>query len=200
LISIKETSFWQNSAMLTGRALNTTKGNHIAYFLVGNLHVEQKSYDLAEQFYRKSLEYYPEFLDVRNNLTVLLEDTGRFDEAEALLLETHELYPNDAQLYYELARVAQHQGDEAKANTYYIKHANLLWQQGKIEEAIKAYDMILEQYPENVMVYHNKASALFFHDRLLEAVPLLEEALRLDPNYVPSQELLKSIQSELGTK
>ena len=200
LLSFKETSFWHNTGLLSGRALTINNKNPTAYYLVGNIHMEYKSFDHAERFYRKSLEVYPEFLDARINLSILLEETGRLDEAEVLLLETRQLYPKDPSIFYSLARVAQAQGNEEKTNRYYIQHANVLWQQGDLEAALKVYDTILQQAPNKVMAYHNKASALFFHKRTEEALLMVQEALRLDPAYEPSLQLLAAIKAEQGTQ
>ena len=196
LLSYKEASFWKNTALISGRAVTTTEDNHVAYYLIGNIHLEYKTYEHAELFYQKGLELDHTFYDLRTNMGILLEKIERLDEAEAFTLETVSLYPKDAKVLYALARIAQAQGDENKTNNYYLKHANLLWQQGDLDKALQVYNTIISQHPNFVIAYHNKASALVVHEHFREAKAVLEQALKIDPTYAPSKELLHAIQSE----
>jgi len=197
LLSYKEASFWKNTALISGRAVTTTEDNHVAYYLIGNIHLEYKTYEHAELFYQKGLELDHTFYDLRTNMGILLEKIERLDEAEAFTLETVSLYPKDAKVLYALARIAQAQGDENKTNNYYLKHANLLWQQGDLDKALQVYNTIIAQHPNFVIAYHNKASALVVHEHFREAKAVLEQALKIDPTYAPSKELLHAIQSEI---
>ena len=213
LMSFKETSFWKDSALLAGRAYDVNKGNHVACHILGNIHRQYGSFEHAERFYRQCLEQRPRATRVRISLAEVLFEQGKLEESEAELLTCHQLLPEDGGVSYQLALIAKGKGnleetrywyeqsiqsEEPKAE-YFVSYANLMAQQGELENALKAYDMAIDLEPDSLAALHNKASALFSHYRSEEALALVHQVLEIDPTYAPTLGLKEAIEAELDT-
>jgi tetratricopeptide (TPR) repeat protein len=60
-----------------------------------------------------------------------------------------------------------------------IAHKN----QGKYDEAIMAYDEVIQLNPKDAYVWHNKGYVLYAMGRYEEAIMAYDEAIRLAPYY-----------------
>jgi tetratricopeptide (TPR) repeat protein len=78
------------------------------------------------------------------NLAVEMENKGDYKEAEAVLQSAIKWYPNSAGSYRELGRVYTKLGKPAPMNEETIVK---LIEDGKIDEALAAYDKVQKQYP-----------------------------------------------------
>ena len=65
--------------------------------------------DRAEQWYRKAIDYVPSYVNARVHLSEILLDTGRFEEAEALLSPT--VASGDPEVNWRLADVMAAMGN-----------------------------------------------------------------------------------------
>ena len=61
---------------------------------------------------------------------------------------------------------------------------NELFDEGKYEEAIRAYDKSLEIDPRDTAVYYNKGNSLYALRQFDDAIKWYDKALELDPKYV----------------
>ena len=70
---------------------------------------------------------------------------------------------------------------------------NVLKDQGKLEEAIEAYNKALALNPNYAEAYSNKGNALKNQGRLGEAIEAYNKALSLEPNYAEAARNLVKI-------
>lgn len=210
LMSIKETSFWKDSALLAGRAYDVNKGNYVACHMLGNIHLEYKSYEHAERFYKRCLEEQPRAYLVRLSLAESLNGQGKTEEAHEQLLLCYETNSEDGNVRFQLANMALRmvkmdearywyeqaiQSKEPKAE-FFDKYGTFMARKGEFENAIKAYDMAIELDGEYLPAYHNKASAYFQYDKIPEANHVIEQILQINPEYAPTLNLKEAIQAE----
>ena len=80
-----------------------------------------------------------------------------------------------------LALITSVQCLQTAENLFY--EGNALYDQGKYNEAIKAYDKAIGLDPKLPVAWFNKGNALCMQDKYDEAVKAYDEALRLDPKY-----------------
>jgi len=105
----------------------------------------------------------PDNARARYNLGCLLERTGRYAEAEALLDEALRLHPGYAEAHNNLGNV--------------LAHSN------RLAEAIAHYQQALEIRPSYPEACCNLGDALLQADRADDAAGWFREALRLKPDY-----------------
>lgn len=79
-----------------------------------------------------------------------------------------------------------------------VERANEMFRQGLRSEAISLYRMALEQAPTYVEGHYRLGVALATSGRYVEAEAAFGNALRLDPNHTPSQNMLEKYQSEIA--
>ena len=94
----------------------------------------------------------------------------------------------------EAQRLAK-QGDRNALQALYSK-AVAFDDQGRHEEAIKWYDIVLEIAPNTLFVIVNKAAALVDSGRYAEAIRCYDKALELDPNNSQVREAKKVAQAK----
>jgi len=211
LMSFKETSFWKDSALLAGRAYDINKGNFVACHMLGNIHLEYKSYGHAERFYKRCLEKQPKAYLVRLSLAESLNGQGKTEEAHEQLQLCYKTNSEDGNVRFQLANMAVRMGQMEEARYWYEqaiqssepkaeffdKYATFMARKGELENAIKAYDMAIDLDAEYLPAYHNKASALFQYDKITEAMDLVTVILEIDPKYEPTLTLKDAIEAQI---
>ncbi|MCC8369349.1 MAG: tetratricopeptide repeat protein [Rickettsia endosymbiont of Oxypoda opaca] len=82
---------------------------------------------------------------------------------------------------------------ESNNTEYYYEQANMLRERGDSEEAIKAYDKVIELDPNHVEAYYFKGYALELLvqtsgdiSKYQEAIKAYNKAIELNPNYAPA--------------
>ncbi len=86
--------------------------------LYSNLAVEsfkQKSYDIAEEFFRKSIEITPDNVDFQRNLALSLHLQGKSDDAIKILLDIIRQKPNIPEVYNSLGLIYAEQNNKQEA-------------------------------------------------------------------------------------
>ena len=74
-----------------------------AYFLLGNMHIEEEQYDEAAVNYREAIDLNPEFHQAYYNLALVYAQMGDLENAESSIDKAIELEPND-ETYQEMAK------------------------------------------------------------------------------------------------
>jgi tetratricopeptide (TPR) repeat protein len=133
------------------------------------------------------------------HLATLLAAAGRVDEAEAQLLRALELWPVDAPVHAQLARLRWQRGDGLLA-THHVSEAiqryprelhlrlvaaDLLRSVGATDEALALLERGLELAPDSPVFRTSIGVLLEGADRLEAALAQLREAFRLAPRSVP---------------
>jgi tetratricopeptide (TPR) repeat protein len=65
-----------------------------------------------------------------------------------------------------------------------LRYAHIALDQGRIDEARRAYERVLAREPRNVEAITHIGAVLYAGDRVDEALAKVEEALRIDPRYI----------------
>ena len=115
----------------------------------------------AERYYRIAVDIDDLFVPAKVNLALLLNSTGRNPEAEVLLREALEAYPERADIAYNLGL--------------------LLAELSRIEEAVEFLGRASQGQPDQARVHYNYGLALQAVGRLGEAEEALLQALAVEP-------------------
>lgn len=130
-----------------------------------------------------------------NNLGIILQDEGKFQQAITHYTEAFRINPRDAKAHNNLASILVEQNKLEEAIAHYTEalkispnfakaHTNLglaLRRQGKLEEAIAHYTEALRLNPNNPKTHNNMGVALQRQGKLKDALAHYTQALRLDP-------------------
>lgn len=170
--------------------------NDEAYILIAQTCIMQDDYAAARENLKKAL-----LLDKKNGLTYfhlgnveMLE--GNMDAAKEHFTKAISLGANSVDIYLTLAAAEEESRDYDKAMTYYdkalavdkyngfarLRKIQLFLMHGRMPEALKACDQMLETCPEVFEGYHYKAGVLCEMNRPAEAKALLDTAIKRFPD------------------
>jgi protein O-GlcNAc transferase len=136
-----------------------------------------------------------------SNLGVVLQATGRKEEAEASYRRAIEVKPDYTQALGNLAALIQELGRKEEAEEMYRKvialspdyaeaHnnlGNLLQDQGRLEESLVCYRRTIELAPEHRLAFNNMALALQDQGKLGEALASLTRQIEIAPDFAEAQ-------------
>ena len=155
--------YWHDGERLWKHALAVTTQNDVAHLGLGGFLVKQKRLDEAIAELRTVVARHPNDLDARLKLaSALSEKKGRMNDAIAE--------------YEAAARIGPNPDVETTL-------ANLLLEQGRIEEAIQHYWSVVQMDPSSALAHYNLAVGLHRQGHLTEAIVHYKAALKIDPNY-----------------
>ena len=164
---------------------------------LGDCHFDQDQYDEALREYQLCVTLEPTVANYHQDLGVTLLEMARFDQAESELKEAIRLDPQAPVFHENLSRVYARTGrlDLAAASlrkslgipgsrkTHETRFwlAQVLYEQGKLEEALGELTEGLEQDPTNGKQHYHRGFVLDRLGRRPEAVPEYEKAIQLSP-------------------
>ncbi len=157
----KQTAYWQNSEILSRRALACTTDNYVAHMVLGNALLRKGNADAAMAHYQQALRINPDYAQAYNNLGITLFQKEKVDEAIANYQQALKIEPDFTQAHENLG--------------------NALLQKGRVDEAITHYQRVLQIYPEYEEAQDNLAKALIQKGRMDEAITQYQKALQLGP-------------------
>jgi tetratricopeptide (TPR) repeat protein len=163
--------YWHDSERLWRHTLAVTKENDVAHLALGQLFLDQKRLDDAITELQIVVARNPNDVDARLKLAdALSEKKGRM---------------NDAIAEYKAAAWIGLPNPDVETTL-----ANLLLEQGRIEEAIQYYRHVTLLEPSSALAHYNLAVGLHRGHRLREAIFQYKEALKIDPQYPDADSLL----------
>jgi len=155
--------YWHDSERLWRHTLAVTTENDVAHLALGQLLVDQKRLDDAITELQTVVARHPNDVDARLKLAnALSEKKGRM---------------NDAIGEYEAAAKLGVNPDVETAL------ANLLLEQGRIDEAVQYYRHVVQLQPSSALAHYNLAVGLHRDRRFPEAILHYKAALEIDPKY-----------------
>jgi Tfp pilus assembly protein PilF len=157
--------YWHDSERLWRHTLGVTSENEndVAHLALGQLLLDQNRLDDAITELQTVVARHPHEVDARLKLAnALSEKKGRM---------------NDAIAEYEAAARIDPNPDVGTTL------ANLLLEQGRIDEAIQCYRDVVQLQPSSALAHYNLAVGLHRGHRLREAIFHYKEALKIDPKY-----------------
>lgn len=166
----------------------------------------------AKTVWHDTLARNPASWLAHNNLGVIAEREGKFDEAKAHFAATVAAFPGDAMTYYGTGNVLAGQGSHLQAVVYfeaairldpsyapaYNNLGNVLTMLGRSEEAIRRYREALRIEPNDAVAYGNLAGALASRGKIEEAIAACHDALRVDPTYAEAYYNLGLLRARQG--
>jgi tetratricopeptide (TPR) repeat protein len=155
--------YWHDSERLWRHTLAVTRGNDVAHLALGQLLLDQKRLGDAITELQTVVARHPNDVDARLKLaSALSEKKGRMNDAIAEYQTAAKIDPNP---------------------DVGTTLANLLLEQGRIDEAIQCYRDVVQLEPSSALAHYNLAVGLHRSHRLREAIFHYKEALKIDPKY-----------------
>lgn len=154
---------YQEAYAILDRAINTLPNTPEMIYDFAMLAEKVLRFDIMEQQLRKLITIKPDFAQAYNALGYTLADRNeRLEEAESLIEKALTLSPDDHYILDSMGWVQYRRGmlDEAadylrrayseKTDPEIAAHlGEVLWQQGKRDEAVKTWDEALRAHPDN---------------------------------------------------
>ena len=157
--------------------------------------------EVAEAHYRESLAIEPQPA-IYSDLGFVLERQGMTEEAVELYRKSLELDPESASAHYNLAASLARRGEFAAAERHfraaleqkpnaqtYTGLGFVLWQQGRVDEAIASLDAAIEADPKHPAAYDQLGTILVEQGRLEEAASNYRLLVRNRPSAAAHQKL-----------
>jgi len=165
-------------------------------FYLGNAFYEKEDYGNAEECYKKSSEFNPDYAAAHSNLGILLDDQERYDEAEKEYRDAIRVDPDYAAAHFNLGILLddQERYDEAEKEyrdairvdpDYAAAHynlGNLLNSRGRHDEAEKEWRDAIRADPDYAVAHSNLGNLLNSRGRSDEAEEEYRDAIRADPD------------------
>jgi tetratricopeptide (TPR) repeat protein len=185
-----------------------------AYFNLGwKLEGEERGngdQERARAAYERAVAIRPDYPDALNNLGNVLARQGKLDESKARFAAAVAADPRHANAQLNLGRVLLLQGDAEDALPHLEVAARLhpddptaldqlakaLFKLGRFDAAIPPYAGLARRYP-TAANHNNLGSALAAAGKLEEAAGEFQQALRLDPSFVPARDNLALANAQL---
>ena len=163
--------YWHDSERLWRHSLAVTTQNDMAHLGLGQLFLDQKRLDDAIAELQTVVARHPNDVDARLRLA------GALSEKKDRM--------NDAIAEYEAAAKIGDPNPDIETTL-----ANLLLEAGRIDEAIKYYQHVVQLQPASALAHYNLAVGLHRDRRLSEAIIHYKAALQIDPNYPDADDFL----------
>jgi tetratricopeptide (TPR) repeat protein len=191
-----QVGYWKDSDVLFRHALDVTRDNWMAHFVVGTALMEQRKFPEAITHLEDAVRIEPRFVTARNSLGVAFLNAGGLQDANALFEQTLELDPNSADAHYNLGIILlqenklpdaiRHFEEAARINPnsadFQFKLGLALKRAGRVNEAISHYEEALKIAPTNANIRINLGSAMLQAGMVPDAIAQFERALQIAPD------------------
>lgn len=178
------------------------------YHLLASIHYERGQFKKAITFFKRALQINPDFTESAIGLSVILNDLGKYEEAQEVFKtaqrrlkkkgsskqnlntdiaqkhwELAELYAKNSQIVEALENIISYEKIMGESSSSVLKKARLLKESSKFSLASK----ILREWAGHQSVsadFLAELAELYYLDRKpLAALSTCEEALELDPHH-----------------
>lgn len=188
-----------DAAMLSAqRALRLDGQNEVAHFVLGDIYFGARNLEAAAEAYQTAIRLNPEDIESLNNLSYVLRDLDRWDEAEAALrqavtISADSRYPHiyvhnlgsllSRQERYEAAEVAYREGIQAYPDSFWMYNllSRFLRRQGRVQESDAVFANALEMAADDAKAQLYIGSTHLWEGELDASEAILQTALVLDP-------------------
>ena len=151
----------------------------------------------ATRRYKKIIKRDPNHIDALHHLGMASYALGLIDEAMGYYNICIQIDPEFAPVYNSLAAVLLHQGNNTKALEFaersisknsttlnaHILRGRALGGLGRLDDALKSYQLALINYPLSHDAYNNMGLIYLSQGRLVEARDAFTRAINLSPNF-----------------
>jgi arylsulfatase A-like enzyme/tetratricopeptide (TPR) repeat protein len=200
----------QARVLLTEALEREPENTRLQAFFARSIEIPLGEVESAEARLVAALDRDPFMAEAWLVLGRMQKEQGRVAEAEASFEQGLVRSPDDANLHRELGLLLAEQGASDRARTHLeesIRLANqmnseahvalgaLLAQQGRVVEATKHYDLVLEREPRNPGARNNRAIVLIRVGQIDEAERDLEQLVKDHPDYADAHNNLAMVAS-----
>ena len=172
------------------KLIKSDKKNGVIFFLLGTTYLQQKKFEEAIKYLKKSIEIDPSYPNPYNNLGIALAETTNFLEAKINYDKAIELNKNylDAYLNRGISLNKLKKYDEAMNDFKIVgninpNNAKLLNNIGNVYKNLKQYDKANKYYQKAIGIQPN----------YLEAISNLSSVLHIEKKYKESLNYLEKI-------
>ncbi|HMT09238.1 MAG TPA: tetratricopeptide repeat protein, partial [Pyrinomonadaceae bacterium] len=161
---------------LFDEAIKLDPKNDVAYARLGAVYDTAGQKDKAVANYEKAIAINPELAELQGTLGLAYIENGDIAKAEAALAKT------------------------GSADTVDIRtlKALVLFKQNKNQEALAAFDKLLEMDQRNVAAHYYRGQVYTRMDNNSSAIAAYKKALEIEPNYAPANYEIGVIQYNSG--
>ena len=147
---------------ILSRGINLYPTNETLYLNFGNLHGENKNWQMSLDCYDKAIEFSPDFAEANYSRGIALVQLNRLEEALVSYERAIKIKPDFADAY--------------------LNRGNALQDLNRFEEAVASYDMTIKIEPNNAEAYNNRGNALQELERMEEALACYDSAIEIKPD------------------
>lgn len=212
----RQVQFWHDSERLWKHALAIDPRSSFAYNNLAAAMDKEGRRREAIEYYRKAVEFDPEFVHGHFNLANTLARADNLDDLDEAIQHYRIALKIDpsapAQVHHNLANVLARRGDLEGAiqdyrtalkmdPSYAAAHNNLgnvLAKRGELDEAIQEYRKAAELSPKESEPYFNLGNIMVRERRLEEAVEYFQQAIKANPDYAEAHHNLGRVLAAQG--
>ncbi|MEM9271894.1 MAG: tetratricopeptide repeat protein [Cyanobacteria bacterium P01_F01_bin.143] len=214
-IELRELGDFEESEKHFIQALKYDQNHFNTLVHMGILQQRKKNLTLALEYFQKAIEIKPKNLSLQLTRLNILYDSDRIDEAKTSLKLLQQQYSEEHSIliysgnfakklgqrekalqWFSLAqKKASNSEDNLEAQILVIEELKAL---GKLDQAIKLIETIIEEFPENIQYQILKGSILKQQLNLIAAVNLYKSILDSEPTHLKARLELATTYRELG--
>jgi protein O-mannosyl-transferase len=197
VLSYFQLSYWKDNITLCRHALEVTKDNYMAHFVMTDMLFEQNRTEEALWHIYETVRINPDYVPAINSLGVALGRGGKIDEAIGYYKKAIEINPRFVETHLNLASALEAKGRFAEAVEQYraaltIKdspgiHGSLgkaLLNMGMFRQAAAEYRIALSAMPDDPDILNGLGCALTNSGEFDEAVSSYNKALHKAPDSI----------------
>jgi tetratricopeptide (TPR) repeat protein len=163
VVTHRDLSYWKDSELLFGHALEIAPANYIALDNYGRALLKQGKLPEAIQSFAAAVALQPDLDASRCGLGTALQQQGKYEEAADQFVHVLKLQPDHVVALIQLGIVRG--------------------RQGKLEEAADLFSRALRLRPDDAGAHNNLGNVLVLQGKYQEAARQFEEIVRLNPNH-----------------
>jgi tetratricopeptide (TPR) repeat protein len=183
MVTYRQLSYWSDSITLYKHTVDVTANNDILHYNLGALLLDKGDRDGAIKHWKEAVRIRPDQPTIHKNLAILLSQKGDINGAIEHYREVLKLRPTDKAVRRTLENLlARHQQPDNAQRLF--QRANVLAEQGELDEAIACYTQSLQLQPGYAPAHNNLANALFLKGKLEQALAHYSKAVEYNPNLV----------------
>ncbi len=180
------------------RAIELQPENSELRLKLGDILIQQEQWDNAIDCYTQAIKVNPNSDSAHLALGKVLIKQNQLDKAVEYLRQATKLNPNLEEPYQYLAEGLCQQGNLDEASIVYFKLGEILSKEGRLNEAISAFNRTLQINPNYYWAYHCLGNIYVWQDKLDEAVFAYRKAIELQPDLAASYKNLGDVLAKQG--
>jgi protein O-GlcNAc transferase len=169
-----------------------------AHYMIGTVALQNNNSTLAVEHFREALTERPDFEFALRDLTRLLLDDSKADEALAILHDCREKCPDSAEILFQIGQITQSLGEPSAATEWFslalekqpghqqamMGKVSTLHDQGRINDIKQVCTQWVSTLPQYPLAHYLLGNALKLDKRENEAIASWRRSVTLDPAWV----------------